>query len=51
MITIDEQLHWYALGRKGHTHIKRNKGKKKYLRENKNVTAVQDFLDRPPFFN
>lgn len=44
MVTIAEQLHWYALGKKGHRHLKRNKGKKTFLRENKNVTAVQDFL-------
>lgn len=45
MVTIGEQLHWYAIGRKGHRHVKRNKGKKIFLRENKNVTKVQNFLD------
>lgn len=44
MSTIGEQLHHYALGEKGHTHTKRNKAKKRFLKENKNVTKVQDFL-------
>ena len=45
MISIGESLYEYALGKKGHTHIKRNR-KKRFLRENKNVTKVQNFLGK-----
>lgn len=43
MISIADSLHWYALGKKGHNHTKKV-GKRYKLYENKNVTAVQNFL-------
>lgn len=44
MISILDSLNWYALGMKGHTHLKKC-GKKGYkLYENKNVTYTQDFI-------
>lgn len=45
MIPVHEQLMHYALGGKGHRHIKKV-GKKGYkLSEDKNVTYTQDFID------
>lgn len=42
MKKVFEEITWYALGRKGHTH----KQKHGYLKENKNVTKVQKLLSR-----